>query len=149
MMRKTISILFILLFSLSFAQKSEKYVRIEFSSICCGPPSEKPLMDFVEEFRQQNKLKDFEIWLETGLGYEGEYALYIGLDQFKCKKKRQEKFIAGLKTIVDDFQSKRNNNQDGNIFFREELVEKEEIIKKQETHTNRFSKMVLYQNSEK
>ena len=59
-MRKTISILFILLFSISFAQKNEHYVRIDFSSICCGPPSEKPLMDFVEEFRQQNKLKDQE-----------------------------------------------------------------------------------------
>lgn len=143
-MRKTISILFILLFSISFAQKSEKYVRIDFSSICCGPPSEETLMDFVEKFRQENKLKDFEIWMETGLGFEGEYALYIGLDPFKCKTKRKEKFISGLKNIVDDFESKRNNNQDGNIFIREELVDNEELIKKQKMPTNQFSKMVMY-----
>ena len=145
-MRKLISIFFIFLFSLAFAQKNENYIRIDFSSICCGPPSEKPLVDFIENFRQENKLKDFEIWQETGLGYEGEYALYIGIDQFKCKKKKKEKFITGMKTLINTFTEKRNNNQDGHINFREELVKKEELIKKQKTPSNRFSKMLLYKH---
>lgn len=145
-MRKLISIFFIFLFSLAFAQKNENYIRIDFSSICCGPPSEKPLVDFIEKFRQENKLKNFEIWQETGLGYEGEYALYIGIDQLKCKKKKKEKFITGMKTLINTFTEKRNNNQDGHINFREELVKKEELIKKQKTPSNRFSKMLLYKH---
>ncbi len=142
-MRKLISIFFIFLFSLAFAQKNENYIRIDFSSICCGPPSEKPLVDFIENFRKENKLKDFEIWQETGLGHEGEYALYIGIDQLKCKKKKKEKFITGMKTLINTFTEKRNNNQDGHINFREDLVKKEELIKKQKTPSNRFSKIQL------
>ena len=87
-MKKSILFIFILLFSISSAQQNEKFVRVDFSSICCGTPSEKPLLDYTKEFSQQNKLKKFEVWLETGLGYEGEFALFIGIDELNKTKKR-------------------------------------------------------------
>lgn len=127
-MKKSALIVFILLFFISNAQKNEKYVRIDFSSICCGTPSEKPLMDYIEKFRQQNKWKDFEIWEETGLGDEGEYALFVGIDALKCKKKKL--LISGLKSIIANFERNRNNNHDGNLLLGEDLVAKEELIKK-------------------
>ncbi len=117
-------------------------MRIDFSSICCGPPSDQPFINYLEEFRQKNKLKDFEIWLETGLGDEGEYALYIGVDRLNPKK--ENTFISGIKSIVNDFESSRNINQDGNIRFHDDLVKKDELIKKQNKRTNRYSKLVLY-----
>lgn len=141
-MKKLLLFSFPLLFAISFAQKNEKYVRIDFSSICCGPPSDQPLINYLEEFRQKNKLKDFEIWLETGLGDEGEYALYIGVDRLNPKK--ENTFISGIKSIVNDFESSRNINQDGNIRFHDDLVKKDELIKKQNKRTNRYSKLVLY-----
>lgn len=141
-MKKLLLFSFPLLFAISFAQKNEKFVRIDFSSICCGPPSDQPLINYLEEFRQKNKLKDFEIWLETGLGDEGEYALYIGVDRLNPKK--ENTFISGIKSIVNDFESSRNINQDGNIRFHDDLVKKDELIKKQNKRTNRYSKLVLY-----
>jgi len=141
-MKKSILFIFILLFSISSAQKNEKFVRVDFSSICCGTPSEKPLMDYTKEFSQKNKLKKFEIWLETGLGYEGEFALFIGIDNLS--KKKRSKFISGLKTLVDDFESKRNINQDGNIRLSDEFAAKDQLIKRQNNPTNQFSKVVLY-----
>ena len=141
-MKKLLLFSFPLLFAISFAQKNEKYVRIDLSSICCGPPSDQPLINYLEEFRQKNKLKDFEIWLETGLGDEGEYALYIGVDRLNPKK--ENTFISGIKSIVNDFESSRNINQDGNIRFHDDLVKKDELIKKQNKRTNRYSKLVLY-----
>ena len=141
-MKKLLLFSFPLLFAISFAQKNEKFVRIDFSSICCGPPSDQPLINYLEEFRQKNKLKDFEIWLETGLGDEGEYALYIGVDRLNPKK--ENTFISGIKSIVNDFESSRNINQDGNIRFHDDLVKKDELSKKQNKSTNRYSKLVLY-----
>ena len=141
-MKKLLLFSFPLLFAISFAQKNEKFVRIDFSSICCGPPSDQPLINYLEEFRQKNKLKDFEIWLETGLGDEGDYALYIGVDRLNPKK--ENTFISGIKSIVNDFESSRNINQDGNIRFHDDLVKKDELIKKQNKLTNRYSKLVLY-----
>ena len=141
-MKKLLLFSFPLLFAISFAQKNEKFVRIDFSSICCGPPSDQPFINYLEEFRQKNKLKDFEIWLETGLGDEGEYALYIGVDRLNPKK--ENTFISGIKSIVNDFESSRNINQDGNIRFHDDLVKKDELIKKQNKSTNRYSKLVLY-----
>lgn len=141
-MKKSILFIFILLFSISSAQKNEKFVRVDFSSICCGTPSEKPLMDYTKEFSQKNKLKKFEIWLETGLGYEGEFALFIGIDNLS--KKKRSKFISVLKNLVDDFESKRNKNQDGNIRLSDEFATKDQLIKRQNNPTNQFSKVVLY-----
>lgn len=145
-MKKLLLLLFIFLFSVISAQKNEKYVRIDYSSICCGTPSEKPLMDYLKDFSQKNKLKSFEIWLETGLGYEGEFALFIGIDALKMKSK--EKFILGLKSLVNDFESKRNINQDGNIRLSEEFFTKDFLIKRKNKPANQFSKVVLYNNTE-
>ena len=141
-MKKSIVLILSLLFSFYSAQKNEKYVRIDFSSICCGTPYEKPLLDYTKEFSQQNKLKKFEVWLETGLGYEGEFALFIGIDELNKTKKT--KFISGLKALVDDFESNRNINQDGNIRLSDEFVAKDQLIKRQNNPTNQFSKVVLY-----
>jgi len=56
---------------IAFSQTSKNYITVGYSSICCGTPSEKPIMDYVKKFEKKNKLKPFEMFLESGLGKEG------------------------------------------------------------------------------
>jgi len=65
---------------LVFSQTNKNYITVDYSSICCGTPSEKPVIYFVKSFEKKNKLKSFEIFVERGLGKEGEHAFYIGID---------------------------------------------------------------------
>lgn len=142
-MKNTFLLLFTLLFSYSFAQTNKKYVRIDFNSICCGPPSDQIILDYLGNFQKQNKLGDFEMWKETGLGREGEYALFIGLDQLNCTNKK--KFISGLEKVAAHFEAKRNKNQDGIIQLQKNLIKKKELAIKQQKPTNQRSELIPYQ----
>ena len=137
-MKKLIILFFITFLNYSYAQKNSKYIEVGFSSICCGTPSPQPLIDYIKNFQKQNKLKNFEIWKEDGLGYEGEYAMYIGIDQLKKRKKTI--FLNEIKSISETFNKNRNNNQDGYINVSEDLISKENLIQKKEKPRNRFSK---------
>ncbi|MFC6267800.1 hypothetical protein [Frigoriflavimonas asaccharolytica] len=141
-MKKLIILCLILMLSFSYGQKNLKYIEVGFSSICCGTPSSQPIIDYIKNFQKQNKLKNFEIWKESGLGYEGEYALYIGIDQLNKRKKAL--FLTELKSISETFNKNRNNNHDGYINIGEVLISKESIIKNKEKPRNRFSKTTVF-----
>jgi len=111
---------------LTFSQPSEihlankNYIYIEYSSICCGTPSEKPVMDFVSNFEAEHKLSQFEILIERGLGKEGEHAFYIGTDHLHTQL--LQSLIDGLNTTISKQNKARLKNKDGHVTLETELV---------------------------
>ncbi|WP_312902925.1 hypothetical protein [Chryseobacterium taichungense] len=122
-MKKVVLTIAIFGCTLFFAQKSENYLQIGYASVCCGTPSEKPVMDYLTKFKQKNKVKNLEIYKQSGLGREGEYNLYIGTDALS--KTQKNNFIKGLKAAVSSQNNARSKNSDGMVNFNES-----EIIKK-------------------
>ncbi|MDR6156995.1 hypothetical protein QF023_000511 [Chryseobacterium sp. SLBN-27] len=111
---------------LFFAQKNENYLVVGYHSICCGTPSDKPVMDYITKFRAKNKIKNFEIYRQSGLGREGEFNLYIGTDKFSKTQKVQ--FVNGLKAAIDAQNRMKKPNRDGNVSFDEtQLMKKADL----------------------
>lgn len=111
---------------LFFAQKNENYLVVGYHSICCGTPSDKPVMDYITKFRAKNKIKNFEIYRQSGLGREGEFNLYIGTDKFSKTQKVQ--FVNGLKAAIDVQNRMKKPNRDGNVSFDEtQLMKKADL----------------------
>jgi hypothetical protein len=104
----------------AFSQTNINYINIGYSSICCGPPSEKPVMDFMNYFEKEYKLKPFEIFMEDGLGKEGEYALYIGTDNLNTNL--LSSFLDGLKITVYEQNKQRSKNHDGYVNLDTKLI---------------------------
>ncbi|KQR91480.1 hypothetical protein ASG01_14005 [Chryseobacterium sp. Leaf180] len=119
-MKKTVLALAIVCSSFIFAQKSKSYVEISYASICCGTPSTAPLMMYVSQFQKKNKMKSMEILRQSGLGREGEFNLYIGLDSFS--KSKRSSFIKGLETAILKQNSARNKSSDGIVNFESSKI---------------------------
>ncbi|SHE76503.1 hypothetical protein [Chryseobacterium takakiae] len=111
---------------LFFAQKNENYFVVGYHSICCGTPSDKPVMDFINTFRTKNKIKNFEVYRQNGLGREGEFNLYIGTDTFSKTQKTQ--FVNGLKAVIEAQNRMKKPNRDGDVSFNEtEIIKKADL----------------------
>lgn len=82
LLKKT-TILLLLIPCIAYPQDKNQYIAVSYSSICCGTPSNKPMMDFLKSYQFENALKPFDMFFEYGLGLEGEYNLYIGTDNLK------------------------------------------------------------------
>ncbi|ASK29844.1 hypothetical protein CEY12_06855 [Chryseobacterium sp. T16E-39] len=102
-----------------FSQKNQNYLQVGYASICCGTPSEDPVINYISKFQKKNKTKPFEIYRESGLGREGEFNLYIGVDALAKRKK--SKFISGLKAAIFSQNAQRKSNS-GNVNFDEAQV---------------------------
>jgi len=98
---------------IAFSQTNKNYIIVSYSSICCGTPSEKPIMDYVKNFEKKNKLKPFEIFVEYGLGKEGEHDFYIGTDTLSAKLIKS--FLDGLNITATNQNKKRSENADGYV----------------------------------
>lgn len=103
--------------TLLFGQKSENYLTVGYSSVCCGTPSDKPVTDYLNQFKSKNKIKSLEVYKQTGLGREGEYNLYIGTDRLTMTQKAS--LIKGLKATVDAQNNARRKDSDGMVNFNE------------------------------
>lgn len=118
---KKIALLFSLLCcTFFFSQKNQNFVQVGYGSICCGTPSPDPVISYLEKFAKKNKKKSFEVYSQSGLGREGEFKLYIGIDSLS--KKQQTSFIKGLEAVVDLQNSQRNKSRDGNVSFDDQKV---------------------------
>jgi hypothetical protein len=73
-------------------------IVIEFHSVCCGVPSQTPLVSFIKKFKRTNKIKKINVYKISPLGKEGEYNLAFKLSEFNLTKKKM--FIKKLKQIV-------------------------------------------------
>lgn len=125
-MKKILSTIGLFSTVLFFAQKNENYLVVGYHSICCGTPSDKPVMDFINTFRTKNKIKNFEVYRQNGLGREGEFNLYIGTDTFSKTQKIQ--FVNGLKAAIDAQNRMKKPNRDGNVSFDEtEVIKKADL----------------------
>lgn len=125
-----------------FAQKSQNYVQISYSSICCGTPSTAPVTNYLSQFQKKSKIKTFEILKQSGLGREGEFNLYVGIDQLS--KIQKTKFIKGLQEAVSLQNTKRNDGSDGYVNFEPAtIVTKKNLasIKNLTIYKNNLSKI--------
>ncbi|WP_294286750.1 hypothetical protein [uncultured Chryseobacterium sp.] len=112
---------------LFFAQKSENYLQIGYASVCCGTPSDKPVMDYLAQFKTKSKVKSLEVYKQSGLGREGEYNLYIGTDGLS--KTQKTDFIRGLKSAVNSQNKTRKSESTGLVNFNEnETVKKADLM---------------------
>lgn len=98
-----------------FSQKSMSYIQISYGSICCGTPSTKPVTDYLKKFEKSNQLKAFEVLRQGGLGREGEFNLYIGIDGLG--KKQKTTFKKGLQSAIALQNKKRKQDSDGTVSF--------------------------------
>lgn len=114
-MKKLLFAISLLCFTFLFSQKSMSYVRISYSSMCCGTPSTKPVTDYLKKFEKSNHLKAFEILKQGGLGREGEFDLYIGTD--KLGKKQKTAFTKGLQSVIALQNKTRKQKSDGTVDF--------------------------------
>ncbi|MDH6254310.1 hypothetical protein M2347_004037 [Chryseobacterium sp. H1D6B] len=110
-MKKLLSILGIFCFAFFFSQKNQNYLQIGYSSICCGTPSKDPVIKYLAQFQKKNKIKNLEILQQGGLGREGEFNLYIGIDALS--KTQKGTFIKGLQSAIDAQNKTRQQNSDG------------------------------------
>lgn len=80
----------------SFAQNTETYpVIVSFNSMCCGVPSNEPVMKLIQRFKKQYKIKKVSVDSIGPMGREGEYYLAFRLKEFS--KAQKIKFIQQLK----------------------------------------------------
>lgn len=124
-MKKIFLIFGVFVSTFFFAQKSENFYEISYNSICCGPPSTAPVMNYIETFQKKNKGKVVEIFRQSGLGREGEFKLFIGIDALS--KSQRSKFIKGLETAVNSQNNAKNQGSDGNVDFNSQPVKKENL----------------------
>jgi len=102
MTRILICISIVLMGFVAKAQTKDSIIQypivIEFHSVCCGVPSQTPLVSFIKKFKRTNKIKKINVYKISPLGKEGEYNLAFKLSEFNLTKKKM--FIKKLKQIV-------------------------------------------------
>ncbi|WP_294214981.1 hypothetical protein [uncultured Chryseobacterium sp.] len=125
-MKKLLILSCIFSFATFFAQKSENYLQVGYASVCCGTPSEKPVMDYLNSFKKKNKVSTLEILKQSGLGREGEYNLYIGTDRLSGTQKTN--LMKGLKAAIDVQNNSRKKESDGMVNFNgSETIKKADL----------------------
>lgn len=90
------------------AQTNDSIVRypilIQFQSVCCGVPSETPLISFIKTFKRNNKIKKITAFKIGPLGREGEYN--VGFKLTELNRAQKKSFIKKLKLLVPKLNDK-------------------------------------------
>ncbi len=113
-MKKIIVTTALLAFTFFYSQKNQNYLEISYGSVCCGPPSDKPVISYLKEFKNKSRVKSLEVLLQKGRGREGEFTLYVGTDYLT--KNQKNRLIRGLTATVSNQNNKKTPNT-GNVFF--------------------------------
>lgn len=95
-------------------------IVLEYTSICCGPPSEMPVLNYVRDFAKSNKMIKPFVYQKIGLGREGEFNLYITLEQVTAANFKP--FMAGLQKTVSAQNAARDKSSGGHINFSEKRL---------------------------
>ncbi len=115
---KKILLVVVAIFSLASgttAQKKATYpVIISFNSVCCGVPSDAPVMKLIKSFKKQNRIRSIAADRVGPMGREGEYYLAFRLKEMS--KAQKVKFIRELKRIAPTMTDK------GSADIRENVV---------------------------
>lgn len=90
------------------AQTNDSIVRypilIQFQSVCCGVPSETPLISFIKTFKRNNNIKKLTAFKIGPLGREGEYN--VGFKLTELNRAQKKSFIKKLKLLVPKLNDK-------------------------------------------
>lgn len=87
------------------AQENNTYpVVVSFNSMCCGVPSNAPVLKLVRTFKKQYKIKQVAVDSIGPMGREGEYYLAFRLKEFS--KAQKIKFIQQLKKTAVTMKDK-------------------------------------------
>ncbi|MGE8555744.1 MAG: hypothetical protein ACN6OB_17635 [Chryseobacterium jejuense] len=98
-----------------FSQKNQNYLKISYTSICCGPASEKPSISYLKEFKRKNQIRSMEILMQKGMGREGEFELYVGTDFLTVNQRKR--LVRGLTASVSNQNNSKKSQNIGNINF--------------------------------
>ena len=103
-MKKLITLSFLFLSLNSFAQKTTYRMVVKFGSMCCGVPSNKPLLDYIAAFKKKNKIKKIVYDNMSPMGKEGEYHMAFTLKELK--KNQIVIFIKEVTTLATTMKEK-------------------------------------------
>jgi hypothetical protein len=112
----------------SFAQKTTYRVVVKFGSMCCGVPSNKPLLDYVATFKKKNKIKTLVCDSIGPMGREGEYDMAFSLKELK--KKQVNIFIKEVTTLVTTMKEQGYANVEENVEVDKASIGRATIEKK-------------------
>ncbi|RXM50352.1 MULTISPECIES: hypothetical protein [unclassified Chryseobacterium] len=98
-----------------FAQKNQNYLKISYTSVCCGPASEKPVISYLKEFKRKNQIRSLEILMQKGMGREGEFELYVGTDFLSINQRKR--LIRGLTASVSNQNNNKKSQNIGTVNF--------------------------------
>jgi hypothetical protein len=126
---KTLISLTLLLLSLNtFAQKTTYRVVVKFGSMCCGVPSNQPLLDYIATFKKKNKIKKLACDSIGPLGREGEYNLAFSLKELK--KKQAETFVKEVTELAKNMKEKGNTSVEENAEIDKATIGRATVTKK-------------------
>lgn len=127
----------------AISQTNESYIMLGYTSICCGTPTKKQVINYIKNFETQNKLLPFEIFIENGLGKEGEFAFYIGTDNL-INTKLLNLFMNGLKITATEQNKQRSKNGGGFVNVYEKLIQKAILKSIKIKPRNRISSIKIF-----
>ncbi|MBO9690618.1 hypothetical protein [Chryseobacterium sp.] len=126
-MKKILVFTALLAFGFFYSQKNQNYLEISYGSVCCGPPSDKPVISFLKEFKNKSQIKSLEILIQKGMGREGEYTLYIGTDYLT--KNQKKRLVRGLTATISNQNNNKKNQNTGTVFFDSATVVSQSDLK--------------------
>ncbi|WP_426479041.1 hypothetical protein ACP3T3_06185 [Chryseobacterium sp. CBSDS_008] len=126
-MKKLIVITALFAFTFFYSQKNQNYLQISYGSVCCGPPSDKPVISFLKEFKNKSQIRSLEILIQKGMGREGEYTLYVGTDFLT--KNQKKRLVRGLTATVSNQNNNKKNQSTGTVSFDSATVVSQSDLK--------------------
>jgi hypothetical protein len=112
-MKKLVTLSLLLLSLNTFAQKTTYRVVVKFGSMCCGVPSNKPLLDYIAAFKKKNKIKKIVCDSIGPMGREGEYDMAFTLKELK--KMQVENFVKEITALAGTMKEQGYANVEENI----------------------------------
>ncbi len=97
----------------SIAQINKYRVVVKFGSMCCGVPSNKPLLDYVAAFKKKNKIKKITYDSICPMGKEGEYDMAFTLKELK--KVQVETFVKEITTLATTMKDQGYTNVEEHV----------------------------------
>jgi hypothetical protein len=128
MKRITILALIFLITQSSSAQIKKYRVVVKFGSMCCGVPSNKPLLDYIAVFKKKNNIKKILCDNIGPMGREGEYDMAFTLKELK--KTQLETFVKEITIFAATMREQGYTNVEENIEIDKASLGRASIQKK-------------------
>ncbi len=128
-MKKIIVLSFLFFITMSSIAQINKYrVVVKFGSMCCGVPSNKPLLDYVAAFKKKNKIKKIVCDSIGPMGREGEYDMAFKLKELK--KAQVETFVKEITALASTMKEQGYANVEENVEVDKSSIGRATIQKK-------------------